>query len=264
MARKTTVAGIELSYVLGGLLAASVLAFYATRNSLFAIVGFLLLVALFVRDILPSKWSRAELVSTGKELAIALLLALGVWLAMQFFLGTQAPIDVVTSCSMLPNLERGDMIVVQGSKTPQATLLVFSGSLEDLQQELRVNKNACTVRVSGSPVQALCTNGIFYRGTEFIQRPDSDVVVYDASPRFYGLIVHRVFVRLSNGTNEYLLTKGDNNIGLDQEAGLLPVQPKDVRGTVITRIPLLGFLKLFLFMQFDEPAGCKQVLQGGN
>ncbi len=253
----------KIGYVLGGLLALSVLSFSLTRNPAFAIAGFVFLVALFAHDILPTKWNREELISTGRELLYAVALAVGVWLGLQFVLGTTAPLDVVTSCSMLPNLERGDMIVVQG-KRPQALEVSFNSSVEEFLKQVKLGKNPCTLRVGGTPIQVACTTYLIHNGTEFSQKRDSDVIVFDATPRFYGLIVHRVFARLSNGTHEFYLTKGDNNFGIDQELSFTPIPPQDVKGVVVARLPFLGFLKLFLFMQFEEPQGCKQLIQGGN
>lgn len=249
--------------MLAGLLVASVLAFSLTREPVFAMAGFLFLLGLLVQDLLPSKWSAGEVRKTALELVYALLLALGVWFGLQFVLGTSAPIDVVTSCSMLPNLERGDMIVVQGAM-PRAPSLEFTDTVDNLRDGLQVGKNSCRVVVAGNAVDAVCTRTLFYKGRTLELDRSNDVILFDAPPRFHGLIVHRVFARVSNGTHEFYLTKGDNNLGLDQETGFLPVAPADVKGVVRGRIPLLGFLKLFLFMQFEEPPGCKQLVQGGE
>ena len=49
------------------------------------------------------------------ELIIAIAIVVFIWFALRFFLNTSDPIDVVPSCSMLPALQRGDLIVLQGS-----------------------------------------------------------------------------------------------------------------------------------------------------
>ncbi|MGC8537426.1 MAG: hypothetical protein ACP5MZ_00370 [Candidatus Micrarchaeia archaeon] len=48
------------------------------------------------------------------EAAIAIVIVVLIWFALRFFLGTSDPIDVVPSCSMLPTLQRGDLIMLQG------------------------------------------------------------------------------------------------------------------------------------------------------
>jgi len=49
-----------------------------------------------------------------KETAIALLLAVVVWFGAGFVLQTPSPLNAIVSCSMLPHVQRGDMIVLQG------------------------------------------------------------------------------------------------------------------------------------------------------
>ncbi len=48
------------------------------------------------------------------DVAIAIALVLIFWFGLQFALGTPNPLNVVPSCSMLPTLQRGDMILIQG------------------------------------------------------------------------------------------------------------------------------------------------------
>lgn len=49
------------------------------------------------------------------EIVVAIGLVLIIWLMLRFLLNTAYPLDVVPSCSMLPALQRGDMIIVQGA-----------------------------------------------------------------------------------------------------------------------------------------------------
>ncbi len=49
------------------------------------------------------------------EVIIAIAVVVLIWFALRFILGTGDPVDVVPSCSMLPALQRGDLIVLQGS-----------------------------------------------------------------------------------------------------------------------------------------------------
>ncbi len=49
-----------------------------------------------------------------KETLIALILALAVWYGAGFALGTPTPINAIVSCSMLPHIQRGDMVILSG------------------------------------------------------------------------------------------------------------------------------------------------------
>lgn len=258
--------GVNSEILLGALLITAILLFYLTRQPLFAMAGFALIVLLFFLDAAPQKWDAASVKGSAAELLIALGLALAVWFGLQLALGTSSPLDVVTSCSMLPALERGDLIVVRNDAIDAPTARV-AGSIEQVLKEISasdVQKQACSLSVQGRTQPADCTTGITLRGATYPFNSSNSVIVFEPTPRFYGLIVHRAFLRVSNGTHEYFFTKGDNNLGLDQEAGISLVSRSDVHGRVIARIPFVGFLKLFLFLQFEEPQGCKLLVTGGN
>lgn len=64
-----------------------------------------------------------------KETAIALLLAIVVWFGSGFLLQTSVPLNAIVSCSMLPHIQRGDMIVLQGGQiaAPQANISSIRG-----------------------------------------------------------------------------------------------------------------------------------------
>ncbi len=51
-----------------------------------------------------------------KEIAIAIAIALIVWYGAGFALSTPSPINAIVSCSMLPQLERGDLVLLQGGE----------------------------------------------------------------------------------------------------------------------------------------------------
>ena len=46
---------------------------------------------------------------------IALMVAVAIWFGASFVLNTETPVSGVVSCSMLPNLQRGDFVIVQGA-----------------------------------------------------------------------------------------------------------------------------------------------------
>ncbi|MDE1869146.1 MAG: hypothetical protein KGH60_04260 [Candidatus Micrarchaeota archaeon] len=48
------------------------------------------------------------------EIAIAVVIVVALWFSLQAALKTSTPLDVVPSCSMLPSLQRGDLVVLQG------------------------------------------------------------------------------------------------------------------------------------------------------
>jgi hypothetical protein len=65
-------------------------------------------------------------------------------------------------------------------------------------------------------------------------------------------------VDASDGT--FYLTKGDNNALVDQSAGIHAPGASAIHGKMLLRIPLVGYLKLLLFLQFDTPGNCQYQL----
>ncbi|MBU1198061.1 hypothetical protein KJ765_06165 [Candidatus Micrarchaeota archaeon] len=196
------------------------------------------------------------------ELDSAFFAALFVWLFIGFILNTSTPIDVVTSCSMVPTLDRGDLIIIQGAEVyaPDVTLS------RPISLGADFIKDTCIIRdkYSEAEVQTLCSQGLLVDGTLHPFTKEGDIIVFEP-PQYaqLGLIVHRVALKLNSEGKTYYLTKGDNNPSTDLEA-LARTLPEDhhVNGRMIARIPYIGYLKLFLAFQFEEPAGCRRILQG--
>ncbi|MGC8888630.1 MAG: hypothetical protein ACP5K3_01490 [Candidatus Micrarchaeia archaeon] len=92
--------------------------FYALNNSFITGISIFLLILLII--ILEAKISVAT--EGAKRSAIDIILALaGVsvfWISLILILQTPSPIDTVASCSMLPALQRGDIVVLHGIGNP--------------------------------------------------------------------------------------------------------------------------------------------------
>ncbi len=103
------------SYAQIGLLAIFLILYILTKNSIFGILFAVALVATVVLEI----WSGTK--SHGwkhelKDTAICLGGIVIFWFALTVILNSPVPINAVVSCSMLPNIERGDLIIVQGAE----------------------------------------------------------------------------------------------------------------------------------------------------
>lgn len=97
-----------------------------TKNMIFGIlvaIELIAFVALEIYEGIQKNGIKYEIKDTLKSLGIALL----IWFLISFFLQTSVPLSAVVSCSMLPSLQRGDMVVIQGAqidkiKTPETEL----------------------------------------------------------------------------------------------------------------------------------------------
>lgn len=239
-----------------GMLVVSFILFVITRHVIFSITIFVSLILLFLQDIIPKEKNVNGVRKDILELIYALDVALICWVLLILLLKTAYPIDVITSCSMLPKYERGDMIFLQGGEIRVPTARF------DHLPSMQVKKELCTVEGrNGEKNFTFCTTAVILDGKEYLEDENSDVIVYEPNPSYYGLIIHRAFLKLEVMNETYYLTKGDNNPSLDQEAGIQWVSPEQVHGKVIARIPYVGFFKLFLFMQFNEPKGCEYLIK---
>ncbi len=94
----------------------------------------------------------------------------------------------------------------------------------------------------------------------------NSVLVYQTQPSdlFYregdSFIVHRAYAILNQSGNYYILTKGDNNPGLDMQYDNYPPNSSEVEGRVVGIIPYLGYLKLLISGKFAAPAGCNSTV----
>ncbi len=88
-----------------------VYAFY--NNAFIGLAALLSIIAIIIMETKASVESEGILGSV-KEVIVALVGALAIWVALILVLGTQSPINAVASCSMLPTLQRGDLIVLHG------------------------------------------------------------------------------------------------------------------------------------------------------
>ena len=238
---------------------ASVAGYVLSHNPIFALVCFACLVSLFVKDVLPKSWNPQSIKNSVIELVIAFFSALAIWLALTFILQTASPIDVVTSCSMVPALDRGDLIILQGGQISAQSVQLRQGNTA-----LGLVKEPCTLRNrDGASRPEQCTVGAFVNDKPYNFTREGDIIVYEpqGSSSRLGLIIHRVVLKLVTPEKTLYITKGDNNARTDLEGlSLQPVDNGNVHGKMIARIPYLGYLKLFLALQFNEPEACQYTI----
>ncbi|MEM4367173.1 MAG: hypothetical protein QW035_03535 [Candidatus Anstonellales archaeon] len=248
-----------------------------------------------------------------KDTVITIGAIVVVWLALSFALRTSSPLNAVVSCSMLPNLERGDLVVIYGEG-------IRAPEIEASEQDVARLSNANAVvewegkseEVKGSALSACATeshefcaylfnypskvvekrgNFEFHYGTCYrkgvkkgakegfvpclqrieykdyivIDNRGGDVVVYAPKPSDafsrVGDIIHRAMLKIKTESNEYYIIKGDNNEIADIQiysgfGGNSIVERSQIKGKVIARVPILGYLRLFLSGYVEEDPGC--------
>lgn len=199
------------------------------------------------------------------EIIYAIIGAAAIWLALSMILSTPSPLDVVTSCSMNNELNRGDLIIVQGQSSYNAPVINYTGE----RPIIHVEQANCSVSKRGFfSVKGTCTSNLsvtinantYSVSTLRSDVKGNDIIIFESN--IAGLVIHRaiaVFHNIETGEIVYL-TKGDNNQVVDQEAGIDFVKPEKIHGKFLVRIPLVGYFRLFLAGQFTEPAGCNTLV----
>jgi len=282
--RRTALAKLQGSNALLFLFAFAFIAYLLTKNILFAFFSGVSLISIFGLDILVGATTHGvkdELI----ELVKAVVVALVIWYGIMFLLNTSSPISGIVSCSLLPAYERGDMIILRGipiSEINAPTVEITAGELAEIYG--RASPSCGTIgpitydcvescpRVafpSGKPaassvkcVRSLTFNTAIAGNFTLNENLSNDVIVYAPSvggKYLSGDIIHRVFVKLKVGDRYFMLTKGDNNDFMDASVFDI-IRQEDVKGRVIARIPILGYLKLFISGYFAEPVGCDTAL----
>jgi signal peptidase I len=86
---------------------------------------------------------------------LAIAIAVMVWFGLGFLLNTGTPISGVASCSMLPNLDRGDFIIVQGSEPEAYEISMSQEELDALAGPFYIEYGGNTY-TSDEPVYTYC------------------------------------------------------------------------------------------------------------
>jgi len=252
-----------------------VILFGPTQNVIFALVAIGALAYLLYAEFKhTSNWKEFS-----KELAGSVAIALGAWVALSLLLNTTSPINIITSCSMLPQYERGDLIFLQGADLNTPIIQIPFGLQNTTLQPVEINNNnGQTVArilqptINGQPLfqpqfskcsrkpldatqntqDQVCLKSVTFQGQTVPILQSPDVVVFDSGTPA-GLIIHRAYALLNGTDGAYLLTKGDNNPFLDQQSGFQLI-PYKTAGRVLVNLPFLGALTL-------SPNGGLQLLQ---
>ena len=216
--------------------------------------------------------------SIGREVyfvLLALILAFGILQTTGTVLETEKPVVSVVSCSMYPEYDRGDILVVDGvdfSTIENGDVIIFNVPMESTvridNEDYRIGEEVTetplgSMKVSNVEDENAILNiegrNIRVRSGETYQLSDSSLEVVNVS----GVnipVVHRVIEKRNNS----LETKGDNNPRqLDFEKD---IRPEQVYGKVFFKIPKIGAVKLIAMdlagltgdpLTIDSYSGCR-------
>jgi signal peptidase I len=82
---------------------------------------------------------------------VALLVAVAIWISASVMLNTSSPISGVVSCSMLPNLYRGDFVILQGADIDAYEIKMSKSEFSNLSSHTSViSYNGTNKTIKGS------------------------------------------------------------------------------------------------------------------
>lgn len=105
-----------------------------------------------------------------KETAIALLLALLVWFGAGFILQTSSPLNAIVSCSMLPHVQRGDMVLLRGDRVQAPTAEI--SSIKAIGKVQAYEDGAFAGEVNGSLYSHCAQGRVSSLCNRFISQPE--------------------------------------------------------------------------------------------
>ncbi len=331
VARKPAKQNQYIILILYAALILSIAGYIFSGNVLIGIFAFFVLVVTLAMEF---KYSVKEegLKKSIYDIFAAIAIIAVLWIILIAALGTYEPVDVVASCSMLPTMQRGDLVLLHGipnmtsflkdnhipvvnvsAATMNATLqnmdseflayfahavgnnsdigesfatgglpigLYNTKCIDELEaQGLFGRIGTCEVQsqkgnlikyyysvqnesVGGNMEQIAQTSSIAINGTMINENYSNPIIVYrtTGNDSFSGDIIHRVVAAIHAGSNYYILTKGDNNGGLDIQFVNYPETSSQVVGYVVGSVPYLGYLKLIVSGMFATPAGCNSTI----
>lgn len=338
MAGKKKTRNIEqLMWGLYALLFLLIVLYIVDNNIAFAAAVVVLIVAILVLEFSYSVRTEGAKKSVI-DIGIAVLAVVILFVILMVALDTTSPINVVTSCSMLPTLSKGEMLLLHGipnvsafvasRKIPvvnmsQSTFDAMMGNFsneflayyaydpanrsdiseiipEGSDYPIALYNTKCIYQYGsggvdepydyyrcyvglqpssdiikyGYQVGNIIINNTYYSviytstfsiaNTTIVENYSNPIIVYktNSSDEFpEGDIIHRAVAAIRVGSQYYILTKGDNNEGLDIQFANYPPSQNDVVGYFAGGLPYLGYLKLIVSGDLAPDPQCGEVIQ---
>jgi signal peptidase I len=145
------------------------LSFLPTLIAISVVFEIFIFVGMEVKDGAKKHGWKHEIVDT----VIALAVAVAIWYGLSFVLNTSTPVSGVVSCSMLPNLQRGDFVIVQGATAAAYEIEMSGAELEALSGPALVTFGPNNITIEGSLFPYCISNRNPELCRLFIQSPEA-------------------------------------------------------------------------------------------
>ena len=151
-------------YVLAG----AFVLFLLLKSSAMLSLLFLVLIGLTMFFIVLAEsfagYLEGGLKSELREIVLAILWALSIWFLIGLLLGTKVPFNGVVSCSMVPTLERGDLLILKADQTDAPSIALSKEDFDAITPAATVTHSGNSYSFNGSifsycvahPTERLC------------------------------------------------------------------------------------------------------------
>ncbi len=142
----TLIVTLALFLITNTVLGGGSLGFVPIILALLIVVEIAVFVGMEVKEGAQKHGWKHEVVDT----IIALAVAVAIWYGLSFVLNTNSPVSGVVSCSMLPNLQRGDFVIVQGAPIKAYDINMTQAELDSLSGRSLVAYPGGNISLEGS------------------------------------------------------------------------------------------------------------------
>lgn len=163
-----------------------------------------------------------------RDTAIAIAIGLFIWFGFGFLLNTPTPINAIVSCSMLPEYERGDMIILQGGE-PKTQVLQYSGKLEDITSEAKVYHNGEIALEANGSMYSYCSQNADELCIKFVSSPQEFYETHGPIRLDYGFCT-KYYINEKKSIQQVCVKKTyfeGKEIAFDKGYELVVQQPKE-------------------------------------
>ena len=163
---------LESTKILYVILVLSFVAYLLSKNVLFGYMVALSILLLVAEEIARGIVD-GGLKSEIRETRIAMYFALGLWFGAGAVLQTSSPINAIVSCSMLPAMERGDLVLLHGGEVNAPGVRMSSEEVLAIGKNASVSYGNLTFEVEGSVYNYCVLHRNERACLEFVANPEA-------------------------------------------------------------------------------------------
>ncbi len=227
-----------------GVIAGVFITFLITKHWIFGIFTAILLLVLVLAEIAMGI-AENGLGNEIRETVIAILFAFCFWYGLSIILSTPTPLNAIVTCSMIPQLSRGDLIILQGGEINAPEISLTKSQVSQITSDAKITYKNDSFTVKGSIMEYCMQNPSGENCEEFFSSPSSFKEMHGPLSFNYEMCERTI---LSTGQKGYIpcvksVSYAGKEYGTNLENDIVVYQPKEGElysyvGDIIHRVHL--------------------------